>query len=140
MLKVLAQAFGPSTAATPGDFQASCRALEKCVGGPTRFSSEVRCVNTRCATAVRIFFDHEGYVAHLAREVGPASPEAGFRAHCCRPLLTTAAQADNLLVLPLLPFTQEPSGWTGVGFFLLKNIFFEILRLIIFLRGLQACF
>ena len=89
-------------------------------------------MNTRCATAVRIFFDHKGYVAHLAREVGPASPEAGFRANCRRPLLTTAAQADNLLVLPLLPFTQEPSGWTGVGFFLLKNIFFEILRLIIF--------
>ena len=68
MLKVLAQALGPSTAATPEETQASCRALEKCVRAPTRFSRDVRCVNTRCAKRGKdFFFDHEGYVAHLAR-------------------------------------------------------------------------
>ena len=56
MLKVLAQALGPSTAATPGDSQGSCHALEKCVRASTRFPREVRCVNTRCAKRGKDFF------------------------------------------------------------------------------------
>ena len=56
MLKVLAQALGSSTAATSGDSQVSCRALEKCVGAPTVFTREVRYVNTRCAKCGFFFF------------------------------------------------------------------------------------
>ena len=90
MLKLLAQALGPSTAATPGDSQANCRALKKYVGAPTRFTREVRCVNSRCAKCSKDFI-FSTIRGTPSREVGPASPKAGFRANCRRPPLTTDA-------------------------------------------------
>ena len=105
------------------DSQASCRALEKCVGAPTVFTREVRYVNTRCAKCGKNFFFRPYVRGTPSRQVGPASPKTVFRANCRRPPLTTAAQAGNLPLLPLLSLTQVPSGWTEGGLFSFAQFF-----------------